>query len=280
MWDKMRKISIALLLSVFLLPIISNGQTNVSLNPTVGAKLSVGVDKKIVKGFHVSLSEEIRLDNNFCKFDRFHTTLALSYKVNSYFKVGVGYAMINPYSSTNKAFKKARHRFMVDATGSILAGNWKFSLKERFQMTHYSGDINEYQKPRNALALKSRFTVKYYFSKKYSLYTYVEMRNYLNAPVIAAAYDGTNYLTTDDYEQKGDAGWFLKGFNGGYINRLRGCLGTEIKIGKHNTINAFFQGDFVNDKVVDANAEGTKLKSYNRERGFVGWLGFEYEFSF
>mgnify|MGYP002622790169 CR=1 FL=1 len=280
MWDKMHKTIILLLLTIFLSQTIINAQTNVSLAPTVGARLSIGLDKKIVKGFHVSLSEEIRLDNNFCKFDRFHTTLALSYKVNPYFKFGTGYALINSYSSSNKAFKGARHRLMVDVIGSFRTGNWKFSLKERFQMTHYSGTMNEYQKARNTLMLKSRFTVKYYFSKKYSLYTYVEMRNYMNAPVIVAAYNGTNYLTTDDYSEKGETGWFLKGFNGGYINRLRGALGTEININKHNTINAYFLGDFVNDKVVDANSKGTKLKSYTRERGFVGWIGFEYEFSF
>jgi hypothetical protein len=34
------------------------------------------------------------------------------------------------------------------------------------------------------------------------------------------------------------------------------------------------------DKQVDANAEGTKLKSYTKEIGFRGWIGAGYEFAF
>ena len=34
------------------------------------------------------------------------------------------------------------------------------------------------------------------------------------------------------------------------------------------------------DLVVEANAEGTKLKSYTKETGFVGWVGVGYEFGF
>jgi len=34
------------------------------------------------------------------------------------------------------------------------------------------------------------------------------------------------------------------------------------------------------DKVVDANAEGTKLKSYTREAGFTLWLVAAYCYSF
>ena len=36
----------------------------------------------------------------------------------------------------------------------------------------------------------------------------------------------------------------------------------------------------VSDKVVDANADGTKLKSYTKEKGFKGTLGAGYVFAF
>lgn len=39
-------------------------------------------------------------------------------------------------------------------------------------------------------------------------------------------------------------------------------------------------GDYCIDKEVDANAEGTILRSYIRETGFRVWLGAGYEFSF
>ena len=256
----------------------ANAQTDVALDPEFGTRVAVGLDKKIAKGFHISLNEEVRFDNNFRSFDRSETTLGLSYKANPYLKFGLGYVFIAPYSSTNSAFKNLRHRLYFDVRGSYQIGRWDFSLKERFQWTYRTGDFNEYQYPRNALMLKSRLTIKYN-TRIASPYLYFELRNFLNAPVIYANYDGTHYLT-DEGSEKGDPGWFLHSFRGGYINRYRTCLGVDIKVNKHNKLNFYFLGDFIDDKVVDANAEGTKLKSYTRERGFVGSIGAEYVYAF
>ncbi len=258
--------------------ITANAQTDVALDPEFGARVSAGLDKKIRKGFHILLNEEVRFDNNFRSFDRLETTLGLTYKVNPYLKFGLGYMFIAPYSSTNSAFKNLRHRLYLDVKGTVHAGPWSFSLKERFQWTYRMGDFNEYQYPRNALMLKSRLTVKYN-TLIADPYLYFELRNFLNAPVIYANFDGTHYLTDEGLE-KGDPGWFLHSFRGGYINRFRTCIGVEIKANLRNKLNFYFLGDFVNDKVVDANAEGTKLKSYTRERGFVGSIGAEYVYSF
>ena len=111
-------------------------------------------------------------------------------------------------------------------------------------------------------------------------YAYFELRNYLNAPVINAAYDGINYGTVDGLVQEGDPGWFLEGFNGGYINRYRGSLGVDIKLNRSSTLSFYLMGDYCIDKEVDANTEGTILKSYTKETGFRGWMGAGYEFSF
>ena len=254
-------------------------QTDVELDPEFGGRLSVSVDKKLARGLHVSLEEEIRMDNNFSSFDRFHTTLGLSYKVNDYLKLGVGYAMINPYSSSNSAFKSSRHRLMLDATGSLRFGDWRLSLRERFQATYRSGDMNEYQNPRTALTLKSRLKLSYKGLRRIEPYAYVELRNTLNAPVIRASYDGTNYLTSA-LSQYGDAGWFIDSWSGVYVNRVRGSVGFDYRLSKASSIDISLMADRIMDKVVDANAEGTKLKSYTRETGFVGWINIGYSYSF
>lgn len=254
-------------------------QTDVDLDPEFGGRLSVSVDKKLARGLHVSLEEEIRMDNNFSSFDRFHTTLGLSYKVNDYLKLGVGYAMINPYSSSNSAFKSSRHRLMLDATGSLRFGDWRLSLRERFQATYRSGDMNEYQNPRTALTLKSRLKLSYKGLQRIEPYAYVELRNTLNAPVISASYDGTNYLTSA-LSQYGEAGWFIDSWSGVYVNRVRGSVGFDYRLSKASSIDVSLMADRIMDKVVDANAEGTKLKSYTRETGFVGWINIGYSYSF
>ena len=261
-------------------PVFAMAQTDVPLSPEFGGRISAKLNKKIVNRLHVTLEEEIRFDNNFTRFDRFHTTLFVNYKLTESVKVGVGYALINGYSASSGSFKNARHRLMVDAKYTLKYADWNFSIKERFQLTHRTGDFNAYQNPANALTLKSRLKAQYKGFGRVSPYAYFELRNYLNAPVISAAYDGTTYLTLDDLMETGSAGWFLTGFNGGYVNRYRGSIGADIRIDKSNTISVYLVGDYVSDKVVDANAEGTKLKSYTKETGFVGWIGIGYEFGF
>ncbi|MCR5013310.1 MAG: DUF2490 domain-containing protein [Bacteroidales bacterium] len=255
-------------------------QTDEALETEFGGRVSAKLNKKLVNRLHLTLEEEIRFDNNFSQFDRLQTTLFLNYKLTDNIKVGLGYALINGYSSSSESFKNARHRLMLDAKYTYKAGYWHFSLKERLQMTHRTGDFNEYQNPTNAITLKSRIKAQYKGLGKWSPYAYFEIRQYLNAPVISAAYDGSTYVTLDDYSETGAAGWFLSGYNGSYINRYRGCLGVDIRLDRRSTLGFYLLGDYVNDKVVDANAEGTKLKSYTKETGFVGWFGASYEYTF
>ena len=276
----MRSKQIIILVLGCFFPLMAFSQTDVALDPEFGGRVSVTVDKRIIQGLHISLEEEARFDNNFSGFDRLQTTLALSYKVHPNIKLGLGYALINGYGSNSESFKNPRHRFIAEVTGTIHYGYWNFSLKERFQVTRRTGDFNVYQNPQNALTLKSRLKAQYKGFGKVQPYAYFEVRNYLNAPVIAAAYDGSVYVTLDDYSEEGEAGWFLTGFNGGYVNRLRGSLGVDIRLDKRSTLNLYFLGDYLMDKVVDANAEGTKLKSYTKETGFRGWIGAGYEFAF
>lgn len=248
----------------------------------MGGRLSISADKKLARGLHVNIEEEMRMNDNFASFSRLQTTLGVNYKVNSHFKVGVGYALVAPYSSNNNAFKAVRHRLMLDATGSLRTGDWRFSLKERLQATYRTGDMNTYQAPRTALTLKSRLKVSYKGLRRIEPYAFAEIRNTLNAPVIVAAYNiaDSTWLSTTTGLAKNEAGWFLDGFNGSYVNRLRGAIGFEYQIDKRNSLDICLLADYVMDKVVDANAEGTKLKSYTRETGFIGWLTAAYCYSF
>lgn len=266
-----------------LLPLAAAAQTDESLDPEVGGRIAVSLDKKIIKGLHINLEEELRFDNNFSAFDRFHTTLGASYKVLPWLKVGLGYSLINGYDGDSSAFKSARHRFFFDVTGSYRFGDWQVSLRERVQMTHRTGSFNEYQNPANAWALKSRVKVAYKGLRRWEPYASVELRNTLNAPVINAVYneatDTWGFYNNGVFTEKGDPGWFLEGFSGAYVNRLRGTLGVEYRIDRRSTIEAYLMADYSIDKEVDANTSGKKLKAYTRETGFTGWLCVSYSYS-
>ena len=256
-------------------------QTDVDLDPEWGGRISAKLDKKLTRGLHLYLEEEARLDNNFGDVDRLQTTLGTTYKVLPSVKLGIGYALIAPYSSKNSAFKSVRHRLMFDASYTYRLGDWQVSLKERLQATYRTGDMNEYQKPRTAFTLKSRLKVQYKGLRRLTPYAYAELRNTLNAPVISALYnESTGEYFTEEGSLSGEAGWFLEGFNGIYVNRVRGCIGAEYRIDRRNRLEAYLLLDHISDKVVDANAEGTKLKSYTREQGFIGQFCLGYSYSF
>lgn len=254
-------------------------QTNVKLPNEMGLRLSATAEKALAQGLHAYLSEEIRFDNNFGALDRFYTTIGLTYKINNYFKVGAGYALINPYSPTRGEFKSCRHRFMIDGRVRFQFGDWQLSLKERFQATYRSGDMNPYQNQRTALALKSRLKLLYKGIRRFTPYAYVELRNTFKEPTINAHFDGTNYVTPEK-EIEGEPGWFISDWNNAYINRIRYALGTEFRLTQHSRIDASFLADFLTETVVDANKAGTKLKAYSIEKGFMGWLSVGYSYSF
>lgn len=275
----MKKIIIVGLIGLMELAGGVKAQTEVTEEPETGARLSVSLDKKLTKGWHINLEEEVRFDDNFSSFNRFHTTLSTTYKVLPQLKVGAGYALINSYNGGVGKFDTPRHRFFADVTGTWRYGDWQLSLRERVQLTHRTDTFNKYQNPANAWMLKSRLKVSYKGFRRWTPYGALEVRNTLNAPVIKANYDGTHYVT-DAGSQTGEAGWFLDGFSGVYVNRWRGTLGASYRIDRENTLEAYLMADYCTDKELDANAEGTKLKSYVIEKGFKGWLCISYSYSF
>ena len=289
-------------------------QTEESVDAEIGARISAEAHYKVLRNLTATLKEEVRLDNNFKSFNRIHSTLGLRYKVTPFLKIGIGYALINGYDSDINGFQTARHRLMADVTGTLKLDQWQISLRERIQVTHRTDDFNSYQNPANNWMLKSQLTVKYKGLRRLTPYAYVELRHRLNAPTVQASYiygynrnsktyanvyayeiDEDSYddlrdtkgyknnvYQTDDsyYCAKGDEGWFLDGFNTVSLNRFRGSIGAEYKLDAHNMLNASVLLDYNTENEVDANAEGTKLKSYIHQTGFAAWLCIGYEYSF
>ena len=272
--------TVVLLALAILLPCVSAlAQTDVDLDTEFGGRISAELDKKITKGLHLTLEEEARMAENFGSLSRLQTTVGVKYKVLPYLRLGLGYVLINPYDSDSSRFSSPRHRFYFDITGTLSLGAWNFSLKERLQATHRTGYYNPYQNPATALTLKSRLMTKYKGFVKVEPYAYFELRHYLSAPVIKASYNGTNYCNPQG-SVKGEAGWFLDGFNGSYLNRYRTSLGADYNINKQHTVTLYLLADYISEKKVDANAEGTKLKSYTLQKGWVMNIGAAYVFSF
>lgn len=114
----------------------------------------IGIEKSITKKWDVGLDMEFRAQNKA----RVSVGLGTSYKVNKYLKFGLSYSFLytcKPDKHKDKSegevgseywevgynftpeYWYPRHRFNVEATGSIKLWNWlKVSLRERYQLTH------------------------------------------------------------------------------------------------------------------------------------------------
>ena len=267
----MKRFCLLLLLS--LAPLLLRGQSSYTvpvsdLTTELGGRFSATLDKKLAKGLHLSVGGEARLTDNFSTLGRWQAEAGLSYKLNPYLKFGAGYIFIDDLNSAG--IWKPRHRFYFDATGGIRAGDWRFSLKERLQLTHRNPDqMNVYQHNPNALALKSRLKAEYKGFRAVSPYAFVEARITLNDPSCTASWNGTGF---SDY--------VFTGYKDVYLNRIRGALGLEWKLSRQHALDFSLLGDYCYDKVVDTNAEGTKLKSLGYDRTFRMNACIGYKFSF
>lgn len=252
-----------------LIPVIGFAQGTVNdLETDFGGRVNVSVNKKIMKGLHVVADGEIRLSDNFSSLGRYQAGLGVTYKVSRVFKVGAGYQFIEKLNSSSEW--KPRHRFCADATATLRAGDWRFSLKERLQLTHR--DVNNvYQNNPNSLMLKSRVKVSYKGLSSVTPYGYVEMRNVFNDPACSATWSTTS-LAYSDYS-------FL-GYTDAYVNRVRGSLGLEWALNKQHALDFYLLGDYCYEKNIDTNSSGTKLKSLTYDQAFNMALCVGYQFSF
>lgn len=123
-------------------------------NDEVGVWSELGIEKSITKSWDVGLDLEYRAQDR----SRFSTGLSTGYKLNKNLKFGIGYNFLYSYRPDKYKDKSEgevgsdewttgynhtheywfpRHRFNVEATGSIKLWNWlKISLRERYQLTH------------------------------------------------------------------------------------------------------------------------------------------------
>ncbi len=270
----MKKLVILLLL---LLPAAAFGQAKLA------GRASVEADYKVLKGFHLNVEEEVRVEDGLAGLGSLRTTLDASYKFNKYVKAGVGYTLINPYKDEWSNFNAPRHRLYADVTGTLPLGDFQLFLKERLQFTHRTGDFNVYQTTPNALVLKSRLGVKYKRFKNFEPSLSFEIRTALNEPW--GTIDDTAGLQTKKSGDRAGETYYKythTGYTHLYNNRYRVNLGMDWKLAKHHTFAPYLLFDYCSDYVLDTNGEGTKL--WSATTGYVDVfrisIGLGYKFSF
>ena len=126
----------------------------------------VTVEKKLNKKFSIDGGLGFRAEETASRATRYDASLGLTYKWNKHFRLGAGYVYLYSRSplevktkykendndrpvpgpdgqpiydgyNVDHAFYRSKHRLFIEAVGKVKAGRFEFSLRERYQFTHY-----------------------------------------------------------------------------------------------------------------------------------------------
>ncbi len=287
----MKKLIIIPLAAILAVPTLAEEQLREDAGTDFGGRVSAEVDKKLMKGLHAFVNGEARLNDNFGNFYRYQGTVGTSYKVNDYLKTAVSYTFIETKKTKDSTdIWKLRHRFTFDVTGSYRMGDFKFSLRERFQVTRRTDYVNEYQDNKNACVLRSRFMAQYKGLSDWTPYAYVDVRNTLNAPKWSYKYENGLFHSVADSMHIDSTNF--QGNKDVYINRVRLGLGAEWELNKQHSFDFFILYDFCFDREIDVkknqkfskkgnlkhNKNDLESVIYRKSRNVS--IGISYKFSF
>lgn len=224
-------------------------------------RMAVDVEKRLARGLHLSLNEELRLEDNLRKVDRVNTRVALGWKVNAYFRVKANYYLMAMYDTkrgdageiTDREWS-VRHRFALDLTALYRFGRWRLSFRERVQTTIRTDSIDSREKVSPAWCLRHRLQAQYVFpDKPLKPYAFVELRNTLNVQEVV----GKNFLS-----------------------RVRVGAGLEYTFNSRSALDFYYLFDYSKDYDVGFTRNKGLLKEFITERGYYHTLGVQYNFKF
>lgn len=227
-----------------------------------GLDFSLEAQKKFSKDFSLSLEGEYRTRNNTKTNDRWSLGVGVDYKVSKWLKASAGYNFlydnnekISYYDATDDAVldgdadagdpkKRAqywapRHRFNVSLTfDKKLFGNFRFSLRERWQYTY---------RPEHTVSERWSYLDNAYDSKEktYSGKGKNVLRSRLQIEYDKKGFDLTPYANVEL-------------FNAWSLQKVRYTAGLDWKLSKQHIIGAFYRYQHVrNDD--DDNEPSTHL---------------------
>jgi len=218
--------------------------TAVAQKDDFGFDFSLEAQKKLSKAWSLSLEGEYRSRNNAKTNDRWSIGLGVDYKVAKWLKASAGYTLLydnnektSYYEATDDdvidgdaevgnpkkcaQYWATRHRFNVSLTASQKWGNWKFSLRERWQYTY---------RPEYTVDQRWSYLNQAYDGKEH---TY--------------AGKGKNVLRSRLQVEFDKKGWAVtpyanvEFFNAWSLQKTRYTVGLDWKLSKQHAIGAFYR---------------------------------------
>ena len=189
----------------------------------VQSRWRVALEIPLSKTLDLTISEQLRTKNSFENLDKILTSLTLDYSPWKHIGFEGEYVFVNVNESSDW---KIKHRINVGVTGKLSVGRFDLSLRERVRLVVRSYPTDRYTTPDPFVTLRTRLKADYRNKSRWKPYAYVELYTTLNAPA------AVNNRLTDDIERDN------------YINRLRLCVGSTMKINDHNSMDFYYMTHF------------------------------------
>lgn len=205
-----------------------------------GVWTTVSVEKKLTKKWSVNAEGEYRTRDGVSATERWSGAISTDYKLFKWLKADIGYTYIHSRQASETTKKGniipghwlPRHRFNASLTGSVEWNRFKFSLRERWQYTYrpqqfvekYDKD-NGKRKDDELVKGKAEHMVRSRIQVEYDI----------------AKCDFTPYVSCELYH------------NSYGIDKTRWTAGTEYKINKKNSVEAYYR---YQDKADDDESNG------------------------
>lgn len=244
-----------------------------------GFRAGSEAEMKVLPGLVANIGTEVRMKGAFLYDRQWRISGGAEYKIAKRFWLTGDYTYIWKHRDGDKV--SPRHR-----VGLGLKEGWKLSKKvkltfsEKLQWTHRSGDMNEYQNPRNRL--DARFKAKFNIatSRKAALFAFGEVRIAMSSLRLADVYYDSSLMQFTDAGGSpiGDSGWFLRGFGGIRADRWRGGIGINFKFNRHHSIQFSALSDYEYGLKIDADKKGTIIKSlvYDKDVTICGIVTYKF----
>lgn len=176
-----------------------------------GLWTTINAEKKLKNNFHIFLTEEFRLKENFSQINLFYTDIGFGYRPLNFLKVELAYRLTEKHLITD--FYSTRHRLMLDIALKKKYGNFDLAYRHRLQTEVRNVNSSENGRVPEWYS-RNKFTVKYDLQKKYTPYISTELR----------------YQIDDLRNIESDQTW----------HRARYALGFDYELDKKNKLGLYY----------------------------------------
>ena len=223
----------------------------------IQSRWRVALEIPLSKTLDLTISEQLRTKNSFENLDKILTSLTLDYSPWRHVGFEGEYVFVNVNEGSDW---KIKHRLNLAVIGKLSVGRFDLSLRERLRLVMRSYSTDKYITPDPFATLRTRLKADYRNKSRWKPYAYVELYTTLNAP---AAVD--NRLT-DAVERDN------------YINRLRLCVGSTMKINNHNSMDFYYMTHFNRSFGAKYDDASGALASRTLKRVTAHVIGVDYKF--